>query len=321
MHGFSNTSVKPGAGDRPVSLLKRFASEDPTAFAASQPGYDSRYLPTTADIDFLRTELLLPSGSLLIVRRPPIFYEGAVATNRGLITFLLDDAPRAKVNGRHMTDHRIAAWKKGTSYRGHDEFPLTICSFLISETSAAKNWLSQTEGYFSAGASRASTLRLLVRDILAIAEHDPLRLTHPNALKGADQSIVGGIGDTLLDAATVRSGTTLGRHVLICKRAQEYLSEGMQHMYSTTEVANACGVGARTLYNAFMSVLGVSPNKYLLLRRLWMARQALLRSSDQELVKSIALDYGFWHLGRFALAYQSRFGELPSSTLARRRSR
>jgi hypothetical protein len=36
-----------------------------------------------------------------------------------------------------------------------------------------------------------------------------------------------------------------------------------------------------------------------LLHRLWLVRNALLQAGPDALVKSIALDHGFWHLGRF----------------------
>jgi AraC-like DNA-binding protein len=297
------------------------SSDNPDEFAASQPGYVSRYLPTTKDHRFLRLEVNLPSGRLLLVRRPPLIYEGMVSASRGLVTFLLEDVPRARVNGRHMTGSRLAAWRQGTSYRGYDEFPLTVCSLLVSDQSAEQAWLSGAEGYFSVAEDRVSFLRSRIRDIIRIADRDPARLATPNALKGIDQSIVGGINDALLESSTVRGGAALGRYVAICKRAQEYVNESRHRICSGIEMANACGVSVRTMHNAFTSVLGISPNRYLVLHRLWLTRKALLQSDDQILIKSIALEHGFWHLGRFSQIYYSRFGELPSTTLETRRRR
>ena len=47
-----------------------------------------------------------------------------------------------------------------------------------------------------------------------------------------------------------------------------------------------------------------------------LARRAL-RAADprRTTVSAIALDCGFWELGRFAVAYRRTFGESPSDTL------
>ena len=52
-------------------------------------------------------------------------------------------------------------------------------------------------------------------------------------------------------------------------------------------------------------------------QRLQAVRRHLQRAAAHESVSSIALHWGFAHLGRFAGDYLRRFGESPSATLRR----
>ena len=62
----------------------------------------------------------------------------------------------------------------------------------------------------------------------------------------------------------------------------------------------------------------MGPKRYLLLRRMNLARQALRQAApDTTSVTDIATRFGFWQLGRFAVEYQTLFGESPSATLRR----
>jgi len=81
------------------------------------------------------------------------------------------------------------------------------------------------------------------------------------------------------------------------------------------------GVGARSLQRAFEAKRGVSPMRYVNERRLAAAHARLSNPCPADTVTSIAFDCGFEHMSRFARAYQRRFGERPSSTLARARHR
>lgn len=103
----------------------------------------------------------------------------------------------------------------------------------------------------------------------------------------------------------------------VLRKAREFLDAKAHTPVYLAELCGAVGVPERTLRDTFQTMLGVSPLKYLQLRRMRQARATLQQANkDTHSVKSIALDNGFWELGRFAVEYKRLFGESPSETLA-----
>jgi len=57
----------------------------------------------------------------------------------------------------------------------------------------------------------------------------------------------------------------------------------------------------------------MGPIRYLWLRRMHLARSALLFADPAKAtVTQIATDHGFWELGHFSVAYQALFGLPPT---------
>jgi len=80
-------------------------------------------------------------------------------------------------------------------------------------------------------------------------------------------------------------------------------------------LGDSTGASYRTLQVSCWEHLGMSPNRYLILRRMHHARRALSRGDPEKTsVTEIATQYGFWELGRFSVAYRSLFGESPSTS-------
>jgi AraC family ethanolamine operon transcriptional activator len=78
------------------------------------------------------------------------------------------------------------------------------------------------------------------------------------------------------------------------------------------------GLSSRTLQRVFNDQTGMSPLHYIKYRRLNNVRRTLHQSSqDSILVKQVAFDFGFRHLGQFSRDYKQLFGESPSNTLTR----
>ncbi|MGR3759894.1 AraC family transcriptional regulator [Roseobacteraceae bacterium NS-SX3] len=102
------------------------------------------------------------------------------------------------------------------------------------------------------------------------------------------------------------------------RRAQEHILQNLGEALTVGGIAAAAGCSIRSLQLAFQTHLDCTPIEYLRDRRLDLAHY-LLQSADPETpVRSIAYDCGFSHLGRFAQAYRSRFGQPPSATLGTR---
>ena len=109
---------------------------------------------------------------------------------------------------------------------------------------------------------------------------------------------------------------------LLIARANEYIREGPPKSIYINDLCQTLGVSYRKLYEAFMLTRGESPSLYLKRQRLMMVHQVLSNAgSEAPLVKTVALDHGFWHLGNFSQDYRKLFGETPSVTLALARSR
>jgi transcriptional regulator GlxA family with amidase domain len=98
-------------------------------------------------------------------------------------------------------------------------------------------------------------------------------------------------------------------------RFQAVLEKHGDTQLSTRELWAAVGVPTRTLTICCAEFLGMSPGKYVRLRRLNLVRAALRRAPATASVSELARRYGFTELGRFAVAYRALFGEAPSTTL------
>ncbi len=106
-----------------------------------------------------------------------------------------------------------------------------------------------------------------------------------------------------------------GSAVRVASAAVAYLAAAPGRPVCGEEIGAALGVTPRFVNQCFDAVYGISVHRYLRARRLTEARRRLVTGGSGLLVKQVALDLGFWHFGRFALAYRDLFGETPSETL------
>ncbi|CAN5499678.1 hypothetical protein BH10PSE3_BH10PSE3_26010 [soil metagenome] len=103
----------------------------------------------------------------------------------------------------------------------------------------------------------------------------------------------------------------------IVRGAEDFVEGGgARQAVQVEDICQALNVSRRTLYRAFHDVLDASPKAYLRLKSMSAARSRLLDAGNHPTtVTQVALDHGFWELGRFSGAYRAMFGEAPSETL------
>lgn len=111
-------------------------------------------------------------------------------------------------------------------------------------------------------------------------------------------------------------GRPLERYSL-ARQALDLIEHNLADLSGAQDLADELGVSPRRLQYAFADVLGTSPHRYLLLRKLHAVRRELRgRCRPATTVSRAASRYGFRDLGRFSERYRRFFGELPSDTLA-----
>lgn len=161
-------------------------------------------------------------------------------------------------------------------------------------------------------------LRSLHTAAIHLVEEAPELIADPDAIRGLEASLTEAMitclasGDMRTDTASQR------RRTLIIKRLRELEEAHRDRTLYLTEVCKAIGISQRTLTDICQDVLGVSPRRYLFLRRLHLVRRELRESvPGRGKITEIATKYGFWELGRFSVAYRRVFCELPSATLRR----
>lgn len=149
-----------------------------------------------------------------------------------------------------------------------------------------------------------------------LAEDAPIVIAQPEAARGLEQALIEAMV-ACLDSGEIREDrSALRQHALIMRRFRRAAEENPDQPLYIPELCKAIGASGRTLRACCQEQLGMSPKRFLLLRRMHLARRALRESAPTTTtVTEIAAQYGFWQFGRFAGEYKSLFGELPSATL------
>jgi len=150
-----------------------------------------------------------------------------------------------------------------------------------------------------------------------LAESAPSVLANPETARSLEQELILTMVACTMDA-DAEDSLALRHHQAILRRFRGLIDANVGNPLYLPEICGALGVSSRSLQRCCHEQLGLSPLRYLWLRRMHMVRRALAASAPTPGgITEAATRYGFWELGRFSVAYRSLFGERPSATLQR----
>jgi AraC-like DNA-binding protein len=102
------------------------------------------------------------------------------------------------------------------------------------------------------------------------------------------------------------------------RRAVDFIDGHSSGPLTVQDVADAIGIGLRSLQEGFRRHKRMSPHDYIKLARLAGVRAELQDPLSTRSIEVIARHWGFANRGHFALDYRQAFGEQPSQTRRKR---
>lgn len=120
------------------------------------------------------------------------------------------------------------------------------------------------------------------------------------------------------DGVPPRASRTSPARQRILRAVDDYLRSDPRRPAGTADLRAALGLSPSRVRSGFAASFGTSLRRYVMLRRLTMARAALRMGDPRRFsVRQVALAHGFQRAASFARAYRDLFGETPEATFAR----
>src|SRR5262249_20649360 len=109
-----------------------------------------------------------------------------------------------------------------------------------------------------------------------LAKTGPDALAHPKVARALEEALVHAMIQCLTEGTVIKTDSAKRHHTAIIAKLEEFLAANGTHPLYLTEICTATGVSESTLRRCCYEHLGMGPVRYLWLRRMHLARLALL---------------------------------------------
>jgi AraC-like DNA-binding protein len=319
----SQTPTRP---DPPRAISRRFGDFD--ELSESFVDFDADYLqmgtgPVRAEVSRVQLD------RVVVLRGDEESPQYVVnSTNgRGAATLLLLAVPSCDTFwlGSRAHERTVISYEPGAEHVGRSSGPMSWMTIHYAPAALERQQLAlglpvapALTGSLTPGTEAVADLRRVAAEAIEVAS-DPSALEVPELRRSLEESILTA-AVRVASSAPQRSAAWISRERAV-RRAFEVLESRSREPLYLAELCEAAAVSERTLRNAFQHLYGVSPIRFLHMRRLALARRALLDADPaRDRVSPIATRFGFTNLGRFAVEFRQLFGVSPSELLRGSRS-
>lgn len=258
----------------------------------------------------------------------PTVVHSAIHKQRSAIVFLADAKQAPMLNtGVEVSPGDIVRYSSGSEHHLRTQSGYQCCAMSLTPEDLAafgRTLVGQelktpkANSVVRPSPARMSRLQNLHRAASDLAATAPDMLAHPEVAKAMEQELIRAMVACLVDPDAEETHRSNRLRKPILHRLEQMLEEREHEPLYVTDVCAGIGVSERSLRQHCQEQLGMSPHRYLWLRRMNLVRCTLVKAEPAaKTVTEIANDYGFGELGRFAVSYRRLFGESPSTTLRR----
>ncbi|MDE2471153.1 MAG: AraC family transcriptional regulator [Bradyrhizobium sp.] len=263
--------------------------------------------------------LSLPGCDIYLLRTFPRIERTLLEGSCAFVALSMKDAPAVIFNGKEVKS--CLQFARGPiEYRLVEREPGYYAVLIFSSRMENRGWPETSREFLTIPIT--SNLELRLRELIIRAFRTASQEPYSNitAAVGLAESLLIALDSAFSGYFSTKSSKENIHECLRTLRiVDDLVDSSSSHPIYSGELAARVGVSVRTLNNRIVKTNGMSLHRYIKLRRLWMVRQQLLMGDPDLQIKEVAIASGFWHLGDFAAAYFSQFGELPSLTQVRSR--
>jgi AraC-like DNA-binding protein len=255
----------------------------------------------------------------------PLLASGGMPSERVVLGFVASDGGEGNLNGTPVKDdavvvlaegselhYKLAAHTRWTALQVSRE-SLEACGVVLEPGSVEFPSLD------TAGQGRVGQVVADAVDVLRAIDVRSLNILDSTAAgRVVSETLFAAFAGSLrsADADLDSSSGTWQRRLRIVRRARDYFDAHLSHPIQVTQFCGYVGASIKSVERAFYECCGANPKALLTLTRMSRARRALLAARPGETtVAQVAIECGFFHLGRFSTSYAKLYGESPSVTL------